>query len=276
MIFLLFAGFLFLSKNINNNISNVSKDSIGVVEVTGVIKDSKDELALLKKYAENKKIKAIIVKINSPGGAVVPSQEIYSEILKIKKKKPVYAYFQSLAASGAYYIGCACNKIIANPGTITGSIGVILEFTNFKELSDKLGIKAIVIKSGKFKDVGNPFRPITDEEKNLLKGVILSIYSQFIKAVSKNRNIPIEKLKKIADGRVFSGEQALNLKLVDKLGNFSDSINIIKKDCHLSKKPKIVYSEEEPTFIKKLIENSEKSFIKLLEKNFFMVNYSLK
>ncbi len=250
-------------------------NSIGVIEVTGIINDSKDALETLSKYSEDENIKAIIFKINSPGGGVVPSQEIYSEILKVKEKKRVYAYFQSLAASGGYYIGCACNKIIANPGTVTGSIGVIIEFTNFEKLFNKIGIDAVFIKSGKFKDTGNPFRPMTEDEKLWISEVVQNIYNQFLNAVSVNRNIPIDSLKEIADGRIFTGEQALKYNLIDKIGNFNDLISIIKAELNLPDKPKIIYIEKKRDLIGKLFENSEKVFLKFLENKLLSINYNL-
>ncbi len=274
MIFLAILVFSFIfSKTIKENSSIISENSIGVVEVKGVIRDSDKILKTLNDYAENDKIKAIIVKINSPGGGVVPSQEIYREIIKTKKKKPVYAYMQSLSASGGYYIACACNEIFANPGTITGSIGVILEFTNFEKLFDKLGIKAIVIKSGKFKDTGNPFRPVTDEEKQWLNEVVQNIYNQFLEAVSVSRKIPVNELKKIADGRIFTGKQALKYKLVDNLGNFSDLIEKIKKDLKLKEKPEIIFPEKKRNFLEKIIESTTDVVINAFQKSSFELKY---
>ena len=274
MIFLVIIVFSFIfSKTMKENISNIKENSIGVVEIKGVIRDSDKVIKTLKDYADNKDIKAIIVKINSPGGGVVPSQEIYREIIKIKKKKTVYAYMQSLSASGGYYIACACNEIFANPGTITGSIGVILEFTNFEKLFDKIGIKATVIKSGKFKDTGNPFRPVTDEEKKWLNEVVQNIYNQFLEAVSVNRKIPVNELKKIADGRIFTGEQALKYKLLDNLGNFSDLTEKIKKDLKLKEDPEIIFPEKKRNFIEKIIESTTNIVINAFQKNSFELKY---
>ncbi len=271
MIMLIFSA---IGSSLSKTTSFVKKESIGVINLTGVIRDSKNFLDQLDKFKENKNIKAIVIKINSPGGAVVPSQEIYREILKVKKKKPVYAYFQSVAASGAYYIASACNKIVANPGTITGSIGVIIEFTNFDKLFNKLGINAVVIKSGKFKDVGNPFRPVTEDDKKLLQNVINSIYNQFLTDVSKGRKIPVEKLRKIADGRIFTGTQALKLKLVDSLGNFSDLIEMIKKEVKFKEKPEIIYPEEKKTIVEKVLESSEKIFVNNILDKLVQLKYS--
>jgi protease-4 len=277
--FIIFIGILMLiisffgKGNYEENLAT-KKNSIGVIELKGIIRDSKNFLDQLEKFKKNKNIKAIVIKINSPGGAVVPSQEIYREILKTRKSKKIYAYMQSVAASGAYYVASACNKIIANPGTITGSIGVIIEFTNFEKLFNKLGINAVVVKSGKFKDVGNPFRPATDEDKKLLQTVINSIYNQFLSDVSKGRNIPLLQLKKIADGRIFTGTQALNLKLVDKLGNFSDLIALIKKEVKFNEEPEIVYIEKKKSFVEKFLDSSAKIFIKNITDTLMQMKFS--
>ncbi len=234
-----------------------SNNSIGVIKLYGVIRESDDFIRKLKELANNKKIKAIIIKINSPGGAVVPSQEMYREILRLKKKKKIFAYIKSLGASGAYYVASATNKIFANPGSIVGSIGVIIEFTNIEKLLNKLGIKGVVIKSGKFKDVGNPTREMTDDEKAYLKSLVMNIYNQFLHDVSKARKIDINKLKKIADGRVFTGEEAIKLGLVDKIGNFDDLVDYIKKQCKIKGKPEIVYPEEKKPFFRQIIDGAE-------------------
>ncbi len=270
ILFLIFLILFFINRG-GDIVETIPDNSIGVITISGIITKSEDVIKDLKKFSKDKHIKAVIIKLNSPGGGVVPSQEIYSEILRIRKKKRVYAYFQSVAASGAYYIASACNKIVSNPGSITGSIGVILEFTNFEKLFDKLGIKAVVVKSGKFKDTGNPFRPVTEEEKALLNSVVLNIYNQFLKAVSINRHIPVEKLKKIADGRVFSGEQALHYKLVDQTGTFEDLVDVIKKECNITGEPKIIYAAKKKNLLNKLIEDSEKAFLKLIETKLYYI-----
>ncbi len=263
LLFVIIFAILYGISNIENKkIKITSNNAIGVIKLNGIIRDSSTLIENLKDFTENEKIKAIILKINSPGGAVVPSQEIYKEILRLRKKKKIYAYIQSLGASGAYYIASATNKIFANPGSIIGSIGVIIEFTNIKELLKKIGIEGITIKSGKFKDVGNPAREMTDEEKEYLKNLVMNVYNQFIKDVANARKIPLEKLKKIADGRVFTGEEGLKLGLIDKLGNFDDLIDFVKKECKIKGKTEIVYPiEKRPIYkqfvdgIFKLIEN---------------------
>ncbi len=259
-------GLIFvISKIQTKKVKIISENSIGVIKLNTIIRDSSDFIRNLKDFVENKKIKAVVVKINSPGGAVVPSQEIYREIIKLKKKKKIYAYIQSLGASGAYYVASATDKIFANPGSVIGSIGVIIEFTNIKELLNKIGIKGITIKSGKFKDVGNPTREMTDEEKEYLKGLIMNVYNQFLKDVSNARKIPIEKLKKIADGRVFTGEEGVKLGLVDKLGNFDDLVDYIKKELKIKGKLDIVYPEEKKPLYKQIVEGISNYILSISE-----------
>jgi len=266
-------GVVYLISKIESKKFTVSSEnSIGVIKIDSIIRDSSDVIKNLKEFVKNKKIKAIILKINSPGGAVVPSQEIYREILKLKKQKKIFAYIQSVGASGAYYIASACDKIFANPGSIVGSIGVIAEFINVKDLLYKIGIKSITIKSGKFKDTGNPVREMTEEEREYLKDLVMNIYDQFLLDVSKSRNIPIKNLKKIADGRVFTGKEALKLKLVDDLGNFDDVVDYIKKICKIKGEPQIVYPKKSKSILKEIMDSIEE-FIHFKEKVEFMYLY---
>src|SRR3989338_536104 len=186
----------------------ISREKLALVRIEGVITESEDIVRQIKKYREDAAINGIVLRIDSPGGAVGPSQEIYKEVLRTTEGKKVVASMGGLAASGGYYIACAANKIFANPGTITGSIGVIMAFSNFEELMKKLGLKTIVIKSGKFKDTGSPVRELTGDEKKILQGVSDDIHGQFIEAVAKGRNLKIESVRELADGRIFSGRQA--------------------------------------------------------------------
>ncbi len=218
-------------------------DKIGVIEIKGVITNPDEVMDNLVDMGERDDIKAIVLRIDSPGGAVAPSQEIYREVIKIKeeKKKKVVASVGSVAASGGYYIAVASNRIIANQGSITGSIGVIAEFANVEELLGKIGIKGYVIKSGKFKDIGSPLREMSEEERSLLQGVINDIYTQFVEAVSDNRDIPVDKVKRLADGRVFTGRQALKLGLIDGIGNFRDAVKVAAEMVGIKGKPTLVY-----------------------------------
>jgi protease-4 len=220
------------------------RDKIGVVPIKGVLNTSKEIVAQLDKYAEDDDIKAVVLRVDSPGGAVVPAQEIYDKINKIKEKKKVVTSMGSVAASGGYYIACASDKIVANPGTITGSIGVIIQFPQVKELLKKIGLKSTVIKSGKYKDVGSPSREISQDEMKLLQGLVDDIYNQFVEAVSSSRKIPKKKVEEIADGRIITGRQALELGLVDYLGTMEYSIDLAARLSGIEGKPQVVYPKE--------------------------------
>ncbi len=214
---------------------------VALVELTGVIYDSRQIVRQFKTYGENPSIKAIVFRINSPGGGVAASQEIYEAVKKVRKSgKPVVVSMGSVAASGGYYVACGADSIVANPGTTTGSIGVILETTNVAGLLKKLGVSVNVVKSGKFKDIGSPFRKMTSEERAYLQKYIDNAYGQFVRVVSAERHLPIERVKQFADGRIFTGEQALKLGLVDKLGTYDDAIALAAKMAGISGKPTLV------------------------------------
>jgi len=195
----------------------------------------------IERFRKDNSIKAIILRINSPGGAVAPTQEIYREIRKTIKQKKVIASIGSIGASGGYYIASAANKIVADPGTITGSIGVIMNFVQIKKLLQRLGIKLEALKSGEFKDIGAPYREMTDKERQLIINMLLEVKEQFVKAVAQGRHLPIKKVEKIADGRILLGSQAKRLGLVDKLGNFQDAVNLAKELAHIKGGVKLVY-----------------------------------
>jgi protease-4 len=219
-------------------------DKIAVVPVKGVITDPQAVIDQLHKFKKHRRVKAIIVRIDSPGGGVGPSQEIYKEIKKIKKVKKVVASIGSIAASGGYYIACATDKIVANPGAITGSIGVIVEYANFEELLEKIGLKGIVIKSGKYKDIMSPLRDMTAEEKDLIQKVIDDIHRQFVAAVAEERKLEITEVEAIADGRIFTGAQAKDLGLIDELGNFRDALEITARMVGIKGEPELIYPEK--------------------------------
>ena len=218
-------------------------EKIAIIEVRGVIIDPQPTVEKLIKFRKNEKIKAIILRVDSPGGAVGPSQEIYSEIKKVQKEKKVVVSMGSVAASGGYYIACAADMIMANPGTITGSIGVIVESLNVEELFNKIGLRPEVIKSGAHKDIGSPFRKMSPEEKQLLQGVLDNVHEQFIKAVAEGRKLPLEKVRSLADGRIFSGDQAKTMGLVDELGNLQDTIALAAKMVGIEGEPEVIYPE---------------------------------
>jgi protease-4 len=219
-------------------------ENVGIVEVKGVIADPEPILTQLKEMRTNENVKAIVVRIDSPGGGVGPSQEIYDELKKTKQVKKVVASMGAIAASGGYYVAAAADHIVANAGTITGSISVIMEFANLEELLHKIGVGAFVIKSGEFKDVGSPLREMTAEEKNLLQGFIENVHEQFVTAIVEGRNMPREKVEAIADGRILSGEQAKELGLLDSLGNLEDAIALAGKLGGIKGEPSVVYAEK--------------------------------
>lgn len=196
--------------------SGLSTGKIAIVNVKGVIVDSTAIVEEIKQYKKNPSVRAIIIRVDSPGGAVVPSQEIYEEIKRTTKVKPVVVSMGSVAASGGYYISCPATKIIANPGTLTGSIGVLMELPNIKGLLDKVGIKAEVIKSGRYKDMTSPLKPLQSDEREVLQNLLDDVHTQFINAVAEGRKISLERVKKIADGRVFTGIKAKEIGLVDE------------------------------------------------------------
>ncbi len=203
-----------------------SGSRIGEIDITGTILGSRSTLNELKKFRKNSSIKAILLRMDSPGGAVAPSQEIYTEVLRTVKVKPVVVSMGSVAASGAYYIASAATRILADPGTLTGSIGVIIHLPNMQGLFDKVGYKTVTIKSGQFKDIGDPDREITPAEQALLQSTIDTTYNQFVRDVSRARNLPEAQVRKIADGRVILGEDALKFKLIDQIGNYEDALRV--------------------------------------------------
>ena len=203
-------------------------DKIGVVLIEGTILDSQTITKQLVEFKKDERIKAVILRINSPGGAVGPTQEIHREIQRTGEAKEIVASLGGVAASGGYYIATAAKRIVANPGTITGSIGVLMEFVRFEELLEKIGVKLEVLKSGEFKDIGSPHRELTSRERKLINALIDDIQRQFVNAVASGRNLSLEKANDIADGRIFSGARARELGLVDDLGNFQDAVEIAK------------------------------------------------
>lgn len=217
------------------------RPKIGVVKIQGGIYSSEKYVNWIKKLKENSQVRGILLVVNSPGGGVVASDEIYNALMDFKKTgRPLVAYFGSIAASGGYYVGCAADVIVSNPNTITGSIGVIAEFPVVKNLLKKIGVDFIVIKSRDKKDLGSPWREMTREEKKIIKSLIDETYKNFLKIVSESRNIPMDSLYKIADGRIFSGRQALKYGLVDTLGTIDTAIEILKQKAKIKGKPVLV------------------------------------
>lgn len=230
-------------------------EKISVIKLDGIINDSASSsifkdltssnsaLELIIKASKDPSVKGIIIRINSPGGTVAASQELYKAVINARKKKPVVITMGDIAASGGYYISAAADKIYANPGTLTGSIGVITSYLNFSDLLTKIGVKGVVIKSGAYKDIGNPTRPMTEEERKILQKLLDDTYDQFLTDVSKGRNIPKDKLAKIAQGLIYTGKQAKKVGLVDYLGDYSQAIEYTQKliksrSPHLARKYK--------------------------------------
>ncbi|HBG92879.1 MAG: multidrug transporter [Nitrospirae bacterium GWF2_44_13] len=219
-------------------------EKVAVVRIEGPIMDSKNTTDEIKGYLKDASIKAIVLRVDSPGGAVAPSQEIYEEVKKATLKKKVVVSMGSVAASGGYYIAAPADRIIANPGTLTGSIGVIMEIPNIEGLMNKIGVKTEVIKSGRHKDIASAFRKMGKEERLILQGVLDDVHEQFIKAVSDGRKIPFEEAKKLADGRIFTGRQAMEVRLVDELGTLEDAITIAGRLAGIKGEPEVVTKKE--------------------------------
>jgi len=257
-IILLFIFSIFFAKYLLGEKSTFSiGEEIGVLEVKGMIIDSHEFIKQLHEFRDNERIKAVVLRIDSPGGVVGPSQEMYEEVKKFAQQKKIVVSMGSLAASGGYYIAAPATLIFANPGTVTGSIGVLMKLSNIQGLLGKIGMNSFVLKSGKFKDSGSPVRPITKEDKEILQGVIDSMHGQFVNAVAEGRKIPVNEVKKIADGRIFSGEQALKIKLVDRLGNLQDAIAETAKVVGIKGEPKLVYPpEKKRTLLDYVIEST--------------------
>jgi len=217
---------------------------IGVISVEGAITDPEPILSQLVTFRKDGNIKAIIMRVNSPGGGVAPAQEIYREVSKTVKSKHVIVSMGNLAASGGYYVACAASKIVANPGTLCGSIGVIMEFVQVEDLLKKIGVGLEVVKTGEFKDIGSPHRKMSDRDKELVSELIQEIQTQFVEAVAKGRNLPVERVREIADGRILSGARCKELGLVDMLGNFQDAVDLAKQISGIEGEVTLVYSKK--------------------------------
>ncbi len=220
----------------------ISGNSIGVVEVYGVIDDdmARQVIRQMERFTDNSSIQAIVIHVNSPGGGVAPSQEIYDAILRAKEDKPVVVSMASVAASGGYYIACAGDRIMANPGTLTGSIGVIFQFHTFQDLMGKIGVGTETVKSGELKDVGSYARPMTDKEREMLNSVVQSTYEQFVEVVAEGRSKEKTEIYPLADGSVYTGLQAYNLGLVDTLGGLHEAVYLAAELAEMTGEPKVV------------------------------------
>lgn len=225
--------------------TSFKRNKVAVVPITGEIVSSSPVVDQLSSFADNSSVQAIVVRINSPGGAVAPSQEIYAEILRIREEtgKPVVASMEVVAASGGYYIASACDHIVANPGSITGSIGVIAQWFNLEDLVQWAKLRPETFTSGEMKDAGSPFRDMTAEEREYYQRIITQLHEQFIDAVIVGREgrMTAEEVRKVADGRIFTGNEALQLKLVDQTGGLKQAIRKAGDLAGISGEPSPVY-----------------------------------
>ncbi len=226
-------------------------ERVGVIEVRGVIEDSRETVRQIRMMAEDERVKALLVRVNSPGGAVAPSQEIYQALNEIRSKheKPVVVSMGTIAASGGYYIACAADSILALPGTLTGSIGVILQFPDLREIFRKVGVGMETIKSGAHKDLGSPFRQMSDSERELLQEMVDDVYGQFVEVVVLGRGINEDSVRALADGRIFSGRQALMLGLIDRTGSYHDALAVAGRMGGLGDEPETTRPKKQKTSI---------------------------
>lgn len=213
---------------------------VAIVELEGLIAETDDLVRELRQHRDNPSVRAVVIRINSPGGVVGPTQEVYDALLRVRTSgKPVVASLGAVAASGGYYAAVAADQIYANPGTLTGSIGVIMQLANVDALLKKVGVDFVVVKAGQFKDIGNPARPMTPEERRVVQALLEDVHGQFIEAVAKGRKLDRSTVVQFADGRVFSGTQALGLKMVDALGGLEDAVNAAAKLANLPSPPPV-------------------------------------
>jgi protease IV len=222
---------------------------VAVVEIDGIILDGDQVVRELRDHAENPTVKAVVVRVNSPGGVVAPTQEIFSSIQRVRKAgKPVVASFGAVAASGGYYVGTAADRIYASPGTLTGSIGVVMQMANVEGLLKKVGVEYVVVKAGAYKDVGNFARTMTPEERRILQALLDDVYAQFVAAVAKGRGLDESTVRGFADGRIYSGQQAHALKMVDELGGLEEAIETAGKLGGVPGKPKVILPRKRFSF----------------------------
>ncbi len=259
---LLFFGFAIAAgKQSGTNEFKFGGNKIAVIPIEGEILEARDTIDALHRHAENSSVKAIVMRINSPGGAIAPSQEIYAEILKVHKRtgKPIVASMDSVAASGGFYIAAACNEIVANPGSITGSIGVILQWMDMEDLIKWAKLKPETITSGGLKAAGSPYKELTEAERAYFQRIVLQLHAQFVKAVADGRRgkISLEEVQKLADGRVFTGEEALQLKLIDRLGNLDDAVRVAARLAGVKGEPTTLYPRRRQPRLIDLLSNND-------------------
>ncbi len=261
---LLFFAFMSSAGSESETVVSGSGEKIAVVELQGVISSSEDVVRQLKKYRDQHNIKAILLRIDSPGGAVVPSQEMYEEVKKTRDDgKPVVVSMGSLAASGGYYVACGGSRLVANRGTLTGSIGVISEFLQVHDALAKLGVDVKTIKAGKLKDAGSPTRPMNESDQAYFQSLMDDVHHQFISVVERERKLNAADVDSLADGRVFTGEQAVRLGLVDTLGTFEDAIHIAASMAGIKGEPAIVRERHRAGLFQSLFGDTEDAVKKI-------------
>lgn len=237
-------------------------EKIGVLEAYGTIIDAQKLIEQIDDFRDNNTVKAVVLRVNSPGGGVAPSQEIYAELKRLAEEKPLIVSMGAVAASGGYYLAIAGERLFANPGSITGSIGVIMSFPDYRELMGKIGVKTEVVKSGQFKDIGSSAREFSAADRELLQGMIDDVHSQFVQAISEGRNIPLDRLQPYVDGRIFTGRQALAAGLIDELGTFNDAIDYAAKVSGMGSDPDLIYPEpERKDFIERLLQGAASRYL---------------
>jgi len=246
-----------IGKSILPELLEAGKEGVAIVRVEGPILDSYQTVEELKTFADDPLVKAIVIRIDSPGGGVAPSQEIYNAVKRVRREnnKTVVASMGTVAASGGYYIAVATDRILANPGTLTGSIGVIMQTANVQGLLEKIGVKSVVVKTGKFKDLGSPFRPMVEEERQLLESVMNDTLSQFIEAVAEGRSMDTAEVEQLADGRVFTGRQARSVLLIDEIGDLQDAIKLAGELGGIEGTPRVLETTK-PFSFQELLEST--------------------
>ncbi len=228
-------------------------DAVAVVDVQGELVYDLDKIQEIEKYRDDDHIKALLLHIDSPGGGVAASQALYHEVRKVKEQKPVVVAMGSVAASGGYYVACAADSIVAHEGTITGSIGVLAAYLRTEELFHKIGLDVTVIKSGHLKDVGSPYREMTEEEKSYLGEILDKVYDQFVAAVSQGRRLSIERVRELAEGRIYTGDQAVELGLIDRIGTYEDALYMAARMGGISGEPRVVKRQPRSTLMDRFV-----------------------
>jgi len=242
-----------------------SSNDVAVLEVEGIIVDSKEFTDQLRDYGNRGSVKAVVLRLNTPGGGVAASQEMYDAVMKFRAKshKRVVVSMSSVAASGGYYLACAADRIFADPGTITGSIGVIAEWYNYGDLLRWAKLQSVTFKSGPLKDAGSPTRPLTEEEKAYFQSLINNMYAQFVSAVATGRKMTQDEVRKLADGRVYTGEEAMSNRLVDQLGTLQDAVAAAARMAGISGEPRVVTPPKKAVSLLDLLLGDARAFLQL-------------